>query len=99
MYEFILYTLFYICLGLKEHKRAVKCFDVNNALAQHCMKSGHSIGFNDFNVVSYCNNFRIRRVLESSFIKVNEANTMNLNNGFHQPDLVTAAKVVNCVCR
>ena len=84
---------------LKEHKRAVKQFDNNNALAQHCMTSGHAIDFNSSKVISYCNDFRIRRVLESSFIKVNHSNLLNLNGGFHQPDQVTASRIVNCVRR
>ena len=84
---------------LKEHKRAIQYFDNTNALAQHCMTSGHSIDFNGFEVVSYCNDFRIRRVVESSFIKVNQSNVLNMNSGFHQPDLVTASRIVNCVRR
>ena len=84
---------------LKEHKKAVRYFDVNNALAHHCLSSGHSINFQNSEMVSRCSDFRLRRVVESSFIKVNQTNVLNLNSGFHQPDLLTASRVVKCVRR
>ena len=58
----------------------MKCYNVNNAIVQHRLDTGHTAEWNNANVLKYENDTMKRRCYESSFIAT--LNHFNQNNGF-----------------
>ncbi len=80
---------------MKEHQRAIRNLDTNNAIAAHCHDLNHSLDLKNFEVLAKCPDHRLRRVIESAFIKTNSPACLNFNSGFCSFDLITASRVIN----
>ena len=67
---------------MKEHKRAVRCDDVNNGIAVRTNNTRHSIRWESVRRVDVGQNWSKRRTKEALHIR-DLVNTMNLDKGCH----------------
>ena len=68
---------------IKEHKRAVSLLKEDNGISSHAKNSGHSNSLGGTSMLYRCNNFKLRRVIESAFLHTNRRDTINQNIGFY----------------
>ena len=72
---------------IAEHKRDLKFSILNNSLVKHNQESNHLPSFSSAKVVKYCNNPKIRKILESAIISTHK----NYN---HRPGPFSLAKCI-----
>jgi len=64
---------------LKEHKRAIKKGDCQNACAKHVTQQGHTMNFNDVRIVHKEKNTSTRLALEAFTIAANKTRLLNIS--------------------
>ena len=84
---------------IKEHKGDIVSQKPSSAIAEHVRKEDHHFDFKKAKIIFHCNNFRRRRIVESSLIYAYSdlKLALNFNNGF-SPHNIMLSKYIRDVC-
>ena len=82
---------------VKQHKYCVRVGNMSNALFVHMNNNNHGIDWNNAREIIFCSDFLIRNVIESSIIKSNFENLLNISPGMYKlDDYIIKMIVENC---